>query len=131
MTFTPDAITLPSTRSARNVVRLQSANGTSTKPASAISLNSTRVTNICTASTKNAATTPSQASSRIAISTAFTTISGNPISVWMSSRMGWAAATPVLATKPGRSRSSGRMGAADAVSPRSTNDEKMMSASNA
>ena len=64
MTLTPAAITLPSTRSARNVVRFQSANGTSTKPASAISLNSTRVTNICTASTKNAATTPSQASSR-------------------------------------------------------------------
>ena len=60
-TFTPDDTTLPSTRSARNAVRFHSAKGTSTKPASVVSLNSISVTNSCTASTKKLTSTTSQA----------------------------------------------------------------------
>src|SRR3546814_4259171 len=60
-TFTPDDITLPSTFSARNAVLFQNANGTSTNPASAVSLNSIRVTNSCTASTKKLSTHTTQA----------------------------------------------------------------------
>ncbi|MCY1245336.1 hypothetical protein D9M72_584820 [compost metagenome] len=51
-TLMPDDTTLPSTFSARNAVLFQSANGMSTKPASVVSLNSIRVMNSCTASTK-------------------------------------------------------------------------------
>src|SRR3546814_20618821 len=60
-TFTPDDITLPSTFSARNAVLFQNANGTRTNPASAVSLNTIRVTNSCTASTKKLRTTTPQA----------------------------------------------------------------------
>ena len=51
-TLTPDDTTLPSTFSARKLVLFQSANGTSTKPASVVSLNSINVMKSCTASTK-------------------------------------------------------------------------------
>ena len=40
ITLMPEETTLPSTRSARKLVRFQSAKGTSTKPASVVSLNS-------------------------------------------------------------------------------------------
>ncbi|VVE57978.1 hypothetical protein PHO31112_05252 [Pandoraea horticolens] len=66
-TFTPDDTTLPSTFSARNAVLFQSANGTSTKPASVVSLNSISVTKSCTARMKKLMTTTTQASSRITI----------------------------------------------------------------
>src|SRR3546814_15845388 len=56
-TFTPDDSTLPSTFSAKNAVLFQNANGTSTKPASVVSLNSMSLTNRCTASTKKLRTT--------------------------------------------------------------------------
>ncbi len=46
ITLMPDETTLPSTRSARKLVRFQSANGTRMKPASEVSLNSMIVTNI-------------------------------------------------------------------------------------
>ena len=42
-TFTPDETTLPSTRSARKAVLPNSPKGTSTKPASVVSLNSISV----------------------------------------------------------------------------------------
>src|SRR3546814_7542545 len=51
-TLIPDDTTLPSTFSARNAVLFQSANGTSTKPASVVNLNSISVMKSCTASTK-------------------------------------------------------------------------------
>ncbi|MCY1524603.1 hypothetical protein D9M68_595440 [compost metagenome] len=51
-TLTPEDTTLPSTFSARNAVLFHSAKGTSTNPASVVSLNSIRVMNSCTASTK-------------------------------------------------------------------------------
>ena len=65
----PEVMTLPSTRSARNAVWPNRANGTSTKPASVVSLNSMMVMNSWTASTKKASSTISQAS----ISTAMVT----------------------------------------------------------
>src|SRR3546814_16389073 len=52
MTLMPDDTTLPSTRSARKLVRFQSENGTRMTPAKEVSLNSMIVTNICTAGLK-------------------------------------------------------------------------------
>src|SRR3546814_15712965 len=61
ITLMPELTTLPRTRSARKLVRFQSANGTRMKPASVVSLNSRIVTNICTARIKKARTTITQA----------------------------------------------------------------------
>ena len=61
ITLMPDEMTLPSTRSARNAVFPQSANGTSTKPAKVVSLNSRIVMKSCTARMKKARTTMNQA----------------------------------------------------------------------
>ena len=54
ITLMPDEMTLPSTRSARKRVRFHSANGTSTNPASVVSLNSRMVMNSWTARMKKA-----------------------------------------------------------------------------
>jgi hypothetical protein len=67
ITLMPDETTLPSTRSARKLVRFQSANGTRMKPASEVSLNSMIVTNICTARMKKVMITIAQANSRTAM----------------------------------------------------------------
>ena len=67
ITLMPEEMTLPSTRSARKLVRFQSAKGTRTKPASVVSLNSMMVTNICTARMKKAMITITQATSRTTI----------------------------------------------------------------
>ena len=61
ITLMPDEMTLPRTRSARNAVLPQSAKGTSTKPASVVSLNSRMVMKSCTARMKKARTTMNQA----------------------------------------------------------------------
>src|SRR3546814_2193563 len=60
ITLIPDETTLPSTRSARNEVRFHSANGTSTKPASEVSLNSRMVMKSWIARMKKAAMTRSE-----------------------------------------------------------------------
>src|SRR3546814_10778177 len=52
ITLMPELTTLPSTRSARKLVRFHSAKGTRMKPASVVSLNSMMVTNSCTARMK-------------------------------------------------------------------------------
>src|SRR3954464_9401187 len=70
-TLTPDAITLPSTRSARKAVLLNRPNGTSTKPARVVSLNSISVMNSCTARMKKATSTTSQSISSTTIWTKF------------------------------------------------------------
>jgi len=57
ITLMPDAITLPSTRSARKAVLPQSAKGTRTNPASVVSLNSRIVMKSWIARTKKASTT--------------------------------------------------------------------------
>src|SRR3546814_12579649 len=67
MTLMPDDTTLPSTRSARKLVRFHSENGTRMKPASEVSLNSIIVTNICTARMKKVMITIAQANSSTAI----------------------------------------------------------------
>src|SRR3546814_7752510 len=60
-TLMPEDTTLPSTFSARNEVLFQSANGTSTKPASVVSLNSISVMKSWIASTKKHRMTVSHA----------------------------------------------------------------------
>src|SRR3546814_10699512 len=77
-TFTPDDITLPSTFSAKNAVLFQNANGTSTKPASVVSLNSMSVTNSCTASTKKLRITTTQAMNSTVTVSRLKNTSGNP-----------------------------------------------------
>ena len=66
-TLMPEETTLPSTRSAMNAVLPNSPNGISTNPHSTVSLNSISVTNNCTASTKKASRTITQANSRTTI----------------------------------------------------------------
>ena len=67
MSLMPEVMTLPRTRSARNVVLFQSAKGTSTNPARVVSLNSRIVMKSCTASTKNATMMIAQATNMTAI----------------------------------------------------------------
>src|SRR3546814_14914249 len=72
MTLMPDEMTLPSTRSARNAVLFHSANGTRTKPASVVSLNSMLVMKSCTARKKNASPTTTTAKPSTSVVTALT-----------------------------------------------------------
>ena len=66
-TLTPEETTLPSTRSARKAVLPNRPNGTSTKPASVVSLNSISVTKSWIARMKKASSTTTQANSSTAI----------------------------------------------------------------
>ncbi|RYP44515.1 hypothetical protein DL770_011480 [Monosporascus sp. CRB-9-2] len=84
-TLMPDDTTLPKTFSARNAVLFQRANGTSTKPASVVSLNSISVTKSCTASTKKLTMTTIHAKN----------------STTMGMIMGAPASMPTLASRPG------------------------------
>src|SRR3546814_5426786 len=77
-TLMPDDTTLPNTFSARNEVLFHSANGTSTKPASVVSLNSIKVTKSCTASTKKLTISTSQARNSTTTTSIFMNTSGNP-----------------------------------------------------
>ena len=70
-TLMPAEMTFPRTRSARNAVLFQSANGTSTNPASVVSLNSISVTKSWTARMKKLAMTTSHARSSTAIVSRF------------------------------------------------------------
>ena len=70
-TLTPDEMTLPSTRSARNAVLPNRPKGMSTKPASVVSLNSIRVTKSWIARMKKASSTITQANSSTMIWTKF------------------------------------------------------------
>ena len=63
-TFTPEEMTLPSTRSSAKAVLPNRPNGMSTKPQSVDSLNSIRLTKSWIASTKNEISTIAQANSR-------------------------------------------------------------------
>ena len=125
----PDVITLPSTRSARNAVLPNSAKGTSTKPASVVSLNSRMVMNSWTASTKNASSTISQASISTMIVTKFSKNVVKPINSPALSSSGREAVNPVSATNPGRIRSLAVSAVALAFSPSPANERNTMSAS--
>ncbi len=70
-TFTPEETTLPSTRSARKAVLPNSPKGTSTKPASVVSLNSISVMKSWIARMKKDSRTTAQANIRTAIWTKF------------------------------------------------------------
>jgi hypothetical protein len=63
-TFTPEETTLPSTRSARKAVLPNSPKGTSTKPASVVSLNSISVTKSWIARMKKDSSTTAHADAR-------------------------------------------------------------------
>ena len=121
-------MTLPSTRSARNAVWPNSANGTSTKPASTVSLNSMMVMKSCTDSTKKASSTISHASISTTMVTKLVKNDVMPISSPAFSSSGRDAVNPVDATNPGRIRSAAVSDAPDAFKPSPANDWKTMSA---
>ena len=97
----PDDTTLPSTRSAKNAVRPKSPNGTRTKPARVVSLNSIRLTKSWIAITKKLMTTISQATSRMTICTRFAKTLVNPIMPEIAVRIGLPASIPTSAILPG------------------------------
>src|SRR5262249_127781 len=118
----PAEITLPSTRSARNAVCPNSANGTSTKPANTVNLNSMMVMKSWTLSTNNARSTISHASSSTPIVTKFVKNDVMPMSSPAFSNNGRDAVNPVEATNPGRIRSVAESDAPEAFNPRPAND---------
>ena len=99
--FTPDETTLPSTFSARKAVRPNRPNGTSTKPASVVSLNSIRLTKSWIAMMKKLMTTIIQATSRMMICTRFAKTLVKPIIPEIEVRMGLPASMPTWASLPG------------------------------
>ena len=110
----PEEITLPSTRSARNAVCPKRAKGTSTNPASTVSLNSMMVMTSWTDSTKKARSTISQPSSSTAMVTKLEKKVVMPMSSPAFSSSGRDAANPAEATKPGRIRSAAVMAVPEA-----------------
>ena len=124
----PAEMTLPSTRSARNAVWPNKANGTSTKPASTVSLNSMMVMKSCTDSTKKANSTISHASISTTMVTKLVKNDVMPISSPAFSSSGREAVKPVDATNPGRIRSAAVSDAPDAFKPNPAKDWKTMSA---
>src|SRR5690625_7738443 len=96
-TLTPDDTTLPSTFSARNDVLFHSANGTSTKPAGGVSLNSISVTKSGIDNTKEHRITTSQARNSTMMGSRLGNTSGKPASAPICSRNGAPASLPDLA----------------------------------
>ncbi|EXF42698.1 hypothetical protein BAY1663_04882 [Pseudomonas sp. BAY1663] len=125
-TLIPADTTLPSTFSARNEVLFQSANGTSTKPASVVSLNSMRVMKSWIASTKKQRMTTSHARNITTMGSMFTNTSGNPAMSPICSRIGAPASMPVFANRPGCRKFSIVMAEPVAVRPRPANDRNTM-----
>ena len=128
-TLMPEATTLPSTFSARNEVRFQSAKGTSTKPASVVSLNSSTETKSCTARMKKATMTMIQATNRTTMVSMFVKTDGKPASLPISSSIGCAACTPTVASRPGWRSCASPIDAPDAFRPRPAKERKTMEAS--
>ena len=124
----PEEMTLPSTRSARNAVWPNSANGTSTKPAKVVSLNSMMAMKSWTARTKNASSTITHASSSTAMVTKLEKNVVMPISSPAFSSSGRDAVNPAEATNPGRIRSAAVIAVPEAFRPSPANDWKTMSA---
>ncbi|CAJ0736732.1 hypothetical protein R77592_04115 [Ralstonia mannitolilytica] len=128
-TLTPDDTTLPSTFSARKLVLFHSANGTNTKPASVVSLNSISVMKSWIASTKKHRTTTNQARNITTMGSRFTNTSGNPAISPICSRIGAPASMPVLASRPGWRKFSIVMAEPVAVMPNPANERNTMLAS--
>ena len=125
----PEDTTLPSTFSAKNAVLFHSANGTSTKPASVVSLNSISVMKSWIASTKNVTITTSQARNRTTMGVMFTNTSGKPAMSLICSRIGAPASTPTLASRPGCRNSACVMVDPEAINPKPANERNTMLAS--
>ena len=117
ITLMPEEITLPSTRSARNADRFQSANGTSTKPASVVSLNSRTVMKSWMERMKKAMMTRNQAISSTKMVSTLPKNSGKPSNWLACSSSGHAPSKPAAAMRPGRKRSSAERLPADALMP--------------
>ncbi|CUJ73465.1 Uncharacterised protein [Achromobacter xylosoxidans] len=128
-TLMPEDTTLPSTFSARKLVLFHSANGTSTKPASVVSLNSIKVMKSWIASTKKHRITTAQARNMTTMGVMFTNTSGKPAMSLICSRIGAAASMPVLARRPGCRNSPMLIVEPLAVRPRPANERKTMLAS--
>ena len=127
-TLMPDDTTLPNTRSARNAVLFHSANGTSTKPASVVSLNSISVTKSCTANTKKLTITTSQARNSTVMTSRCANTSGKPVMSLICAMMGRAASTPTLASSPGRRNCACVSVEPDATSPSPAKERNRMPA---
>ena len=128
-TLTPDDTTLPSTFSAKKLVLFQSAKGTSTKPASVVSLNSINVMNSWIASTKKLKTTISQARNITVMASRLTNTSGKPAISPTCSRIGAPASMPVFASRPGCKKFSIVMAEPVAVMPSPAKERNTMPAS--
>ena len=117
-TFTPEDMTLPSTRSAAKAVLPNRPKGISTKPQSVDNLNSIRLTKSWIASTKNEISTIAQANSSTVIWMKFSKKLTKPISPEIDCRIGWPASRPTCATRPGRRKSASAKPVPDALRPR-------------
>ena len=125
-TLMPEEITWPSTRSARNAVLFHSAKGTSTKPASVVSLNSIRVTKSWTARMKKLTISTSQARNNTAITSRLANTSGKPTRSLIWVMMGRPASTPTLASWPGCRNWACVMPEPEAVRPRPAKERNTM-----
>ncbi len=128
-TLMPAATTLPSTFSARKLVLFHSANGTSTNPASVVSLNSISVMKSWIASTKKHSTTTSHARNITTMGSRLANTSGKPAISPICSRIGAPASMPVLASRPGCKKFSIVMAEPVAVMPSPANERNTMLAS--
>src|SRR3546814_2468086 len=99
ITLIPDETTLPRTRSARKLVRFQSANGTRMKPASDVSLNSMIVTNICNARMMKVMITIAQENNSTALVRKLSQKVVNPVRSDTCCRCGQAAENHVPASR--------------------------------
>ena len=127
-TLTPADTTLPSTFSARNEVLFHSANGTSTKPASVVNLNSISVIKSWIASTKKHSTTTSHARNSTKMASRFKN-TGNPIRSSSCRKIGPPASRPAFASRPGCKKSSIVIVEPVAVIPSPANERNTMLAS--
>ncbi|MDR9235861.1 hypothetical protein FEP15_05621 [Burkholderia multivorans] len=107
----------------------QRANGTSTKPASVVSLNSISVMKSCTASTKKQTMTVNHARNITTMGVMLMNTSGKPAISLIWSRIGAAASMPVLARCPGCRNVSMLTAEPVAVRPRPANERNTMPAS--
>ena len=128
ITLMPEAMTLPSTRSARNAVLFHRAKGTSTKPARVVSLNSRMVMKSCTARMKKATMTINHATSSTAMVRKLSKKLVKPIRALTCFNSGQAAWNPTPASRPGFNRSSAVRLLAVACSPSPAKERKTMSA---
>ncbi|CAB3731291.1 hypothetical protein LMG1866_04655 [Achromobacter ruhlandii] len=108
---------------------LQRANGTSTKPASVVNLNSISVMKSWIANTKKHSRTINHARNITTMGVMFTNTSGKPAMSPIWSRIGAPASMPILASLPGCRKFSMLKVEPLAVRPRPANERNTMPAS--